>query len=407
MTGSPIIPPGFALMAACARWPRSPERLQAVEAAAARVADWPQFLAVVARHRIRGLAYDALKAPSLGGAQPPAYVLEQLSVQARSQTLHGLLLAAEAVRLDDAFAAAGVPLAFLKGPAAALEIYGDLGLRHARDLDLVVAPADIAAAAQLLEDAGYRGELPLTARELAQDGAWRVRTNQLNYVHPGRRVLVELHWRVTSNAALSAPFARQAAWRRTPLGGGSISALSGDDLFAYLCLHGGLHAWSRFKWLADIGAMIASDDEQALRRRLDRAARLGVFRPAAQALSLAADLLGAEVAPGLRAEIDRDRAVRTLHRVASRELLAGDGAVELTDRRIGRWRIRRAQFLLAPGLGHVWAQFRLMIASPPNDVALLRLPRRLSFLYGPLRPFLWLWRGLVRRLRSRSSALGR
>ena len=65
-------------------------------------------------------------------------------------------MAAEAVRLQRLFDDAGLPVLFLKGASLAAVAYGNLGLRSAKDIDLLVSPETLVPATALIVRAGYR-----------------------------------------------------------------------------------------------------------------------------------------------------------------------------------------------------------------------------------------------------------
>ena len=52
--------PEFRLAAACAMWPPSDRRTEAIKAAATRPLDWTRFLRVARRHGVVGLVRDGL-----------------------------------------------------------------------------------------------------------------------------------------------------------------------------------------------------------------------------------------------------------------------------------------------------------------------------------------------------------
>ena len=54
------VSPEFRLAAACATWPPSDRRIEAIRAATANAVDWPRFLRVARRHQVIGLVYDGL-----------------------------------------------------------------------------------------------------------------------------------------------------------------------------------------------------------------------------------------------------------------------------------------------------------------------------------------------------------
>ena len=157
----------------------------------------------------------------------------------------------------------------LKGVPLALHAYGDLAVRGAKDIDLLISLDDLPAATALLERAAMaRLAIPPTRRSCA--GACGS-AERIELVHSKTRIPVDLHWQLLVNPHLLSD--RKATFETTTIslpGGGSVRALRDDDLFVYLCAHGACHAWFRLKWLADIGALLAER-----RRRDDPALRKG------------------------------------------------------------------------------------------------------------------------------------
>jgi hypothetical protein len=86
-------------------------------------------------------------------------------------------------------AAAGVAAAPLKGALLAQAVHGDVGLRLAGDVDILVAPQDLRTAAGVVEDMGWLAPLDWTDRD-----GWPLLHFAMN--HPHGLPPVELHWRV-------------------------------------------------------------------------------------------------------------------------------------------------------------------------------------------------------------------
>ena len=145
---APSLSREFLLAAACTIWPPSDRRTEAIREAAADPLDWDRFLRVVVRHRIVGLVHDGLTRAQ--PAVPPA-IAQEIGAQAAALVRQNLALALEGLRLQRLFAERDLPVVFIKGVTLAMLAYGDLGLRHGRDLDLVVLPESTLAAAALLK----------------------------------------------------------------------------------------------------------------------------------------------------------------------------------------------------------------------------------------------------------------
>ena len=256
---APSLSREFLLAAACTIWPPSDRRTEAIREAAAGPLDWDRFLRVVMRHRVVGLVHNGLTRAQ--PAVPPA-IAREIGAQAAALVRQNLALAAEGLRLQRLFAEADLPVVFIKGVSLAILAYGDLGLRHGRDLDLVVLPELTLPAAALLEFAGYRRSEPPASFSEAQVRMWLLRCKELTYVHKERRLIVELHCRLFNNSRLMSKMPVAGPLRivavTEELG---LRTFGEDDLFAYLCAHGAFHCWFRLKWLADIGALLTRQPE--------------------------------------------------------------------------------------------------------------------------------------------------
>ncbi len=248
--------PEFLLAAACASWPPSEERNDAIRRAAERVTDWPRFRRVVARHRIPGLAHDGL---TRARVMMPAETASALSDDARALVLSTLAMTAEAVRLKRLFHEHDIPVAFVKGPTLARLAYGSIGIRHSKDIDVLVRPDSIEPAVSLMEQAGYRRVVPAPHVGDHKTAIWIRTFKHFIYLNDARGLVVELHWRLSDNPSIVSSFPPMPALREIPIADGvSLPTLAADDLFLYLCVHGASHCWFRLKWVADIAALIAS-----------------------------------------------------------------------------------------------------------------------------------------------------
>lgn len=113
--------------------------------------------------------------------------VEQAIVTARRQ---GAFLQLIALRILAMLAEEGISALSLKGPTLSEAVYGDPGRRLSSDIDLLVAPEQLRAAAEVVRDMGYEaptdhvehGGLPLLHFALVHER--------------GELPPVELHWRV-------------------------------------------------------------------------------------------------------------------------------------------------------------------------------------------------------------------
>jgi hypothetical protein len=120
----------------------------------------------------------------------PAPIRDGLGQWFHEHTRRNLLRTGELLRLLNLFAAQGVRFVPFKGPTLAAYAYGNLALRQFVDLDLLLTPADLPRARELLTQQGYRCELALAP---AEQDAYLASIGQMPFVKADRTFMVELH----------------------------------------------------------------------------------------------------------------------------------------------------------------------------------------------------------------------
>jgi len=373
----------FRVLCIAARRPVRPADTEALAAAAAAGVDWTAVLHGARRHRVSGLVLPALQAC---GGVPPA-VTDALRDAATDNARRCLVQAAETAGLARRFAAAGVRVIVLKGVALSQQLYGDLSVRGAGDIDLLVDPADFWTADGILAAAGYRvdGGPISPARRTA--GLRLIR--DLTYRHESRGTLVELHQRLTANPHRM-PCDFDMLWRdrtETTLAGAAIATLPTRVLPLYLCIHGAHHCWERLCWLADL-AMLLKDGGTAATALAD-AEDAGLGAPMRLTMALCRDWLDVPTP----SDVDARRFTMRFFGGARWLVEPPRGSLAWLRREL--WR-RRYLYSLKKGWSHRWNEVRADLANPV-DWQVFPLPDRLLWLYPVLRPLGWMVRNLWRR----------
>jgi Uncharacterised nucleotidyltransferase len=386
------VSPEFRLAAACAMWPPSDRRIEAIRAAASEALDWPRFLRVAQRHRVVGLIHDGLTR-----AQPdvPPEIAHEIGARSAELVGESLTMAAGAVRLQRLFDAAGLPILFVKGASLATLAFGTLGLSSGQDIDLLVPLETLPAATALMVRAGYRRFDPPSEVDEAQLRLLLPLRKDLGFVHQETGLRIELHWRLFLNPYAMTEASFMAGSRVVPLSGvHGLRTLGEEDLFAYLCMHGALHWWNRLKWLADINALLAAAPESGVERLVRAAQARGAGRAAGQALLLCRRLLETPLPAHLMA--GHSAAERWVEATALSAMTAGFGEQDPHDTRFGTTRGSLSTFLLSDSWRYRLAELGIHLTSQ-TDVLAVPLPQRLWFLYSILRLPLWAWRHATRK----------
>lgn len=378
-------PRAFALVAACCRRPMDAEAAAALRDVAAAGVDWPAVLGLARRHRVEALVHEA---STTAGIDVPPPAAARLAGRSRHIARRNLAMAAEIVRIQRAFDAAGIPLLLLKGVALAQRAYGSFTIKHNRDIDIYVPRECALAVMQRLEAEGYALAEPMVQLNEAQRRMLIVYAREAVLVHRVTRLSVELHWQFTDNPLLLDGLGALPPAQEVALFPGSVvRILARDDLFAYLCVHGASHSWSRLKWLSDLNALVASESDAELVRLYRHARARGAGLCAGQALLLCRDLFARTLPVALDDELMRSGRVRRLVRIAWLALRAPEAGTSFA----GKARFFFTSFLLGEDFAYVAAQCRI-VSVGLADALRYPLPRRWHFLYLLLRVPSWLWR---------------
>ena len=308
---------------------------------AARLAtevDWTRFFATCRRHRIQGLVWRAIERFDL---KPPNEVADLLAADATEIASSGLRAASICARLSDDFAAADIPLLFVKGLTLSTLAYGDPFVKMSHDIDVLVPLADIDRACAALITLGY-AQAGSRQRDPAR---WHKAQMESDWVRHGYPT-IDLHTRLAENRRLLPGMSNRSPAQQVEIAPGiTLPTLAADELAIYLCVHGASSAWFRLKWIADVAALLDRPGLAGVDQLLVRASQLGAGRAVPAALLLIQRLFDTAYAPAVQQAIATP-VNQWLARIGYRELCA---EAEPTERRLGTLAIHASQLLLMPG----------------------------------------------------------
>lgn len=334
--------------------------------------DWRLFLDLVHHHRCQPIIY--LKLKDMPQTIVPLEIIQALQQTYTKNTFKMLQLSGEMEQISKLFAENEIKTLFLKGPALAHHLYGDISLRTSKDLDVLVREKDLAKVDALLLASGY-----------VKDGApfllngTKRKTHHVEYVHLQKKIQIEIHWRLHNPPVKEPSF--DELWqrkRRSALTSSPVFFLGEEDLFLHLVVHGARHGWFRLRWLVDMDKVFQKKlDYQQVKVLMKK---LGYAHLVGQAMILSSQLLDTPVNKELKATTEGSRPTK----------LAKKAYVYICDSKEITSIISYLLSLKSP----VQKVGYLMTVAYPSykDAKLLPLPKPLHFLYFPLRPFLWMGR---------------
>jgi len=290
----------------------------------------------------------------------PAAAPVRAALRARSlaDTRSALALTAELLPVVRRLEERGIPVAAYKGPALALQAFGDASLRLFADLDLLVPRAALDPAVAALQELGFAPQpfaSPEQRRAVLRDGHHLTLTRGV--------VIIELHWRFSKRMF---GFAEELAgvWerrQRLPVRAASVPVLAPGDHLLGLVIHASRGLWSALEWTLAIAVLARSLPAGAWPEVAARAEAWGCARALQVSLLLSEELFAAPAPAALWARLPPDAGVRALARAIAARTLAGT--------RSPAWYLRTQVALRRGSLGKLAFLLRSLFVATPTDWA--------------------------------------
>jgi hypothetical protein len=346
--------------------------------------DWPQALALAEEHGV--VAQIATRLCHLSGNGIPEQARQRLQELHRAQLFATLRITGELFRVLERFAAKEIECLVVKGPALAMQAYGDAGMRPYGDVDMLVRQCDMRRATEVMAGDGYQADVSLAAIEAGKI------PGQYLFSRPDTKMIVELHNERTMRyfpkpLPLEKLFERQI---RVCIDAHEVPALCAEDELVLICIHGAKHLWERLMWIADVAALISRQSSLKWNRAIAAARAVGAERMLHTGLQLAIRLLKAPVPENVAVAVRTDGVAGRLAEQSIQWLPDAHGTtLGLLDRAFFRMRMRGGWvggpvYLMRLSLSPTEEDW--MRGSPGRSSALLetmRRPFRLAKKYGP------------------------
>lgn len=287
----------------------------------------------------------------------------------------------------------GVEARVIKGAPLAFRLYGDITKRHAHDLDLVIPAQALETAHRILTEEGCMCA-QFDALSEQQKALYLVTHKDI--VYQSDATLIELHLRLLAF--------------RTELTEHYLTTLFSQPCqeekqaaeLIYLCWHGSHTLFHRLKWLVDITLYLEQNFADNADGLINLACELKAMRILTVCWTLANLLFATQLPERINAFYQRDLAARMLVARCVKQLNQPKTIESL------RFKLERlcCEPLLYQNGSEKWSALSYKFKPTALDFGTMeRIPARLSFLYYPVRPFLFFYRRLASKPKSRPKSL--
>ena len=358
--------------------------------------DWDYVTTVAYAHGLLPLLQKHLSKTDL----VPAHVRSLLKREsvANSQTV--LHLVGKQLKIYQLLKEHNIAVALFKGPLLAQMAYGEMSLRQAGDIDLLIARRDFAQVRLLLESLDYEMTPCLTPMQLASHLNNHC---EIQYMRDEWLTVVDLHWDLAPRSFVFGLKEEEVMSRRQPvsLAGTTVETFGAEDLLLYQAMHGAKHLWRRLEWISCLAESVRATPAIDWDTLVNRAAKAHATRILALGLRLVELFSDVPVPSKILAAVDQEK---TMQRMASQiraQLFTTFGPAESTETNLYNLRVmdRKRDVLISA--------LRSIFVPTLPDWQSVTLPASLHSLYYAYRPLRLskvygnaLWRRLTLRGRD-------
>ena len=330
----------------------------------------------------------------------PAQVRSLLKRESVANTQNVLHLVGKQIKIYQLLKEHGIAVALFKGPLLAQMAYGEMSLRQAGDIDLLIARRDFAPVRLLLESLGYEMTPGLTPAQLASHLNNHC---EIQFMRDEWLTVVDLHWDLAPRSFVFGVKAEEVMSRlqSVSLAGTTVETFGAEDLLLYQAMHGAKHLWRRLEWISCLAESLRATTTIDWDTLVNRAARAHATRILALGLRLVAEFSDVPVPTEVLASIDQEQSMQRMATQIRAQLFTIFGAAESTETNLYNLRIMdRKRDVLVSAL-------RSIFVPTLPDWQSVTLPASLHSLYYAYRPLRLsklysaaLWRRLTLRRRD-------
>ena len=337
--------------------------------------DWDHLIALAYAHGLLPLLNHHLSSVDL----IPAHVRSHLKRESVTNSQNVLHLAGKQLRIHKLFKEHGIPVAIFKGSLLAQMAYGEISLRQAGDIDLLVNPRDFAQARSLLESLGYEMTPRLTSAQLASHLNNHC---EIQFMRDEWFTVVDLHWDLAPRSFAFGLKADEVMSRlqSVSLAGTTVETFGAEDLLLYQAMHGAKHLWRRLEWISCLAESLRATPSINWDTLIDRAAKAHATRILALGLRLVEQFSDVPLPAHVLNSVDPDKAMQRMAAQIGTQLFSTFGPAESTETNLYNLRImdRKRDALISA--------LRSIFVPTLPDWQSLALPASLHSLYYAYRP---------------------
>ena len=296
--------------------------------------DWHYVIATAYAHGLLPLLHHHLSSVEF----VPAHVRSLVKRESVANSQNVLHLVGKQLKIYKLLKEHSIPVAIFKGPLLAQMAYGEMSLRQAGDIDLLIARRDFAQTRLLLESLGYEMTPQLTPAQLASHLNNHC---EIQFMRDDWLTLVDLHWDLAPRSFVFGVRADEVMSRlqSVSLAGTTVETFGAEDLLLYQAMHGAKHIWRRLEWISCLAQSVRATPAIDWDTLVNRTAKVHATRILALGLRLVAEFSDVPVPTEVLASIDQEKSMQRMAAQIREQLFTTFGPAESTETNLYNLRI--------------------------------------------------------------------
>ncbi len=339
--------------------------------------DWDYLLTTARRHGLLPLLHK--HANHASGSQLPASVRSTLKRESVMNVQSVLYLLGKALEVQRLLSSQSIENALFKGPLLSEMAYGEVGLRQAGDIDVLIRPEDFKRAKELFESLGYQMHPQLTEPQQSSHLSFHC---EIPFVRDDWFTVIDLHWGLTPRSFVFGLRGDEVMSRlqTASFAGNKIKTFANEDLILYLSMHGAKHLWRRLEWIASLSELVRSLETSTWSEVVARAQKAKATRILALGLRLVENLASIELPEEVLRTLDGENQMKKFATRIWTEMFSTNVFAESTETNLFNLKVmdRKRDALVST--------FRAIFVPTLSDWEALSLPPAMHSLYYAFRP---------------------
>jgi putative nucleotidyltransferase-like protein len=335
--------------------------------------DWDYLITTARQHALLPLLHKHANSDRI-----PGHVRSTLKRESVMNAQAVLFLTGKALEVQKLLNAHSIENALFKGPLLSELAYGEVSLRQAGDIDLLIHREDFKRTKELLFSLGYQMHPQLTPAQEASHLAFHC---EIQFVRDEWFTVVDLHWGLSPRSFVFGLTEDEVMSRlqTVSFARAEIKTFSTEDLILYQAMHGAKHLWRRLEWIASLAELVHNVEEFSWTEVVDRAIKARATRILALGLRLAENL-GVELPPQVIKTLDGEDQMKKFANKVWDEMFSARTWADSTETNIFNMKImdRRRDALAS--------MLRAIFVPTLSDWEALSLPTAMHPLYYAIRP---------------------